>query len=374
MVQPINVPLNAVVTAQSLAAVRKAFASVATAYNVLPPPNVMRYGTSPSQMPQYNVHPPPSQAPPKSPEPSKSDRSSVLDLVRQYRLGASHVRSAPIEAPFLFAKQVGTIASQGLGSDAGMAAAGGAVGVAVGAAIMAFNKIKEIFSTLADYSAKSNPAAAKMLSEAFEDLQAVIGARFTPVIKFTTQVVRLVGDFLQTILPTEAQFEEVVAALAPVVAELRAALTDVAPLLQNIMVVALKTFAVVLRETVMATIQLVRLLAEAVKRITGYDALKNLVGTKPIGQLQSSFGAAAREATYVSNEEVGRRAVLNAFNRGFGVNWQEKTANAAEAINEKMDKLLDNSSGPGGNGGTDTKNWKGANDFGFIPPPVATSV
>jgi len=193
-------------------------------------------------------------------------------------------------------------------------------------------------------------------------------------VKFTTQVVRLVGDFLQTILPTEQQFEEVVAALTPVMAELRAALTDVAPLLQNIMVVALKTFAIVLRETVMATINLVRMLAEVVKQITGYDALKKFVGGRPIGQLQSSFGAAAREATYVSNEDVGRRAVLNAFNRGFGVNWQEKTANAAEAINEKMDKLLSNSSGPGGNGGTNTKNWQGANDFGFIPPPAATSV
>lgn len=368
MVQPINVPVNAVVTPQSMAAVRQAFARAATAYNVLPPPSTPVYRTQPSQMP-YSGFPP--TAAPKPPESPKSDSFKMLDIVRQYRLGASHVRSAPIEAPFLFAKQASTVASQGLGTSAGMEAAGGAVGVAVGAAIMAFNKIKEVIGTLADYSAKSNPAAAKMLSEAFEDLEAVIGARFTPVVKFATQAVRLIGDFLQSILPTEAQFEEAVAALQPVMNEFRELLTEIAPYVKDYLVDSLKNFVAVLRFTVTETVRLVRTLAAAVKFVTGYELLKT---PGPAPRLQSSFGAAAREATYVSNEEVGRRAVLNAFNRGFGVNWQEKTANAAESINEKMDKLMEQSSGPGGNGGTDVKNWKGANDFGFIPPPSATSV
>jgi hypothetical protein len=144
----------------------------------------------------------------------------------------------------------------------------------------------------------ANPAVVERLTMAFRDVGAVIGHSVLPIVELFTRGVRLLGDFLASILPSQAEMAKLTKALEPAFQGLREIMTALAPLIADVLSGVLK-----------GVIWLVSELAKGLKwladRIKDALAYLGIASNKP---LLSSVGAAASPASFVSIADLGARA------------------------------------------------------------------
>ncbi len=194
-------------------------------------------------------------------------------------------------------------------------AAAVALGGPIGAALSGF----------LDKLGEANPALFEMLGDAFSDLAAVVGQVLVPVVKVVMPLIRLWGDFIASILPSQEQMNELAKAFAPALEAMREVMEVLAPIIQDVLVGALKIL-----------VKVISVVANAIKWF--YESLLRLVGVdlnnrKP---LKSSVGAAGRGASFVGIEQLGKNMMQSAF--GGPVPLQEiadntgRTADAAEKM------------------------------------------
>ena len=172
--------------------------------------------------------------------------------------------------------------------------------------------IEGIIETFAGFTQFANPAQMKMLTIAVEDTQAVIGRAFLPVLEMMREGIRAAGDALANFLPNTA---EVAAALAPLRAELmalfmelRMAMTELGPIIREVLIVNIYLLAQALTMVVRYWITL----TQAIRSISG--PLAEFLKTLGIaGDFRSSWGAAAREAKITGIEAYEQEFQTKAY-------------------------------------------------------------
>jgi len=226
--------------------------------------------------------------------------------------------------------------------------------------------IKGVLETLTSFAAKANPAIFQMMGYAIDDVQAVIGRAFLPVLKMMVDGIRLFGDVLANLLPNEqevsqaltelrqamaafgASIRDLVVAIGPTV---RAALLTVietlgamtAFVVENIDVIAsvfiglgvalsvvllpplltitaavvsLGVAMAVVMAPFLAVIGLISLVVYAlVKLAGGLKGIASLLGLSGGGSGRSSVGAAARNAQFQDADSYQRQLQQTAYSQ-----------------------------------------------------------
>lgn len=184
----------------------------------------------------------------------------------------------------------------------------------------AIEVIESAFAALTKFVSKANPATLQQFDMALEDIQGVIGRFLTPALQAVTPWVRLLGDTLASILPSSRELQYVMKELDPVLSELRKTVAVVAPLIRNELVSALRGATLYLKFFVNAL-----------------GPFSKLFSLLPQGKLGSSFGAAARGASFLGGaEDIRRGVILGALERGAAEDPQRATAKNTGVIAEKV--------------------------------------
>ncbi len=205
----------------------------------------------------------------------------------------------------------------------------------VDAAEGAINAIDSITRSLVAMTRLSSPGTFRLWEYALTDSQAVIGHSFTPVLELMTEEVRLFGDALASVLPNTEETRRGLAPLAEAMKEFngaaRDALKELGPSIRVFLVASLYDLSAILKVTAYQVTVLTRSL-EGQARI-----MNALTGQKP--EARSSYGAAARPATFMSDESYLNKIYEGAFSLpAQGAKPEERTATAAEKILNWLEK------------------------------------
>jgi hypothetical protein len=138
-----------------------------------------------------------------------------------------------------------------------------------------------------------------------DDVSGVIGQTLLPVIEVLSQAARLFGDVLASILPSADEMREALKPVSDFLEDLRDALAPIVPIIKDVLSVALKGLAEVLRQ-VLAPF---RLLAQIIGALFGSEDAK---------PLKSSQGAAARNISFTNPEQFARSVNVAAFRGAAG--------------------------------------------------------
>lgn len=214
-----------------------------------------------------------------------------------------------------------------------------------------------------------SPATMERFERALLDTTAVIGDTFAPVMDLASEGIRLFGDFLASVLPDANEMREILKPLQEGLKDLRSVLTQVAPTIKDILVVALEGFGVALMAagevlklfTIDSEAELERL--KSAKEKAWYNPSrgaqfgdsqefldKQIAKYERIvagGGLKNSRGMAATSASYVGGEERGKAAYAAAF-AGGAVEAAMRTADNTERIARATEKLAGMEGGGGG--------------------------
>lgn len=230
----------------------------------------------------------------------------------------------------------GTFGNVGSAALSGAATGGpwGAVISAGSAAIEGiFEKAMSFFKQIPGLVGKASPATLKRFLDVFDDIEAVVGHRLVPVLDAWTDEIRLLGDFLQSILPDTKDFKDLVDAWRPILKEARQILTDLAPTMKLVFTVILKYATERMKEFAKA----IEILSAVVQSSPLYQLISKVGGEKK--DLSSSFGAAAGSGSIVSGQELHRRTVIAALSTGMSP--EEKTAENTKEANGYLAKIAE---------------------------------
>jgi len=211
------------------------------------------------------------------------------------------------------------------GAAGGLAAVAGPVGIAIAAAIGLGRALKGLADKALSMAEAANPAQSQRFQMMLADVSAVIGQRFGPMLEFATKVGRLFGDFLQTILPSEAEMQTLFAELQPALDDFKGALREIAPILKDGLKGGLM-FAVA-----------------ALKAFVGFikPFLKMFGDGKKKPDLKSSVDQAPRPAKFQGIEDVGREAAERALSAAGGTQDPVEANTAAMSeLSKRMDEAV----------------------------------
>lgn len=163
-----------------------------------------------------------------------------------------------------------------------------------------------IADSLVSMSRLASPGDFRLWTMALEDVQAVIGHSFTPMLNLMRDGVRTFGDVLATILPTQGEANEMLTDFREAWRELKGALLEAQPWLKSMLHTGLKQLAGVMTF-------LARAADLAVRSVTRLALALGIYREDVRIEQRSSFGATARPATMTSLEEYQRQLQLAAF-------------------------------------------------------------
>ncbi len=223
--------------------------------------------------------------------------------------------------------------------------------------------LKDITETLVSFAAKASPAQFAMWQMALEDVQGVIGQSFLPVLELMRNSVRLFGETLANLLPSEGEVYDALKQLREGFQEfaksVREVLKDIGPTIRQHLVGVLKDLAFhmtnfmksidvkALGDMVLALAELQKALAPisnafnilVTSALTGFinglaklitmlshgttslvNAIRSLFGLRKItldklgpGSLRSDIGAAAHPAQISGIEEYQKKLQTSAY-------------------------------------------------------------
>ena len=203
----------------------------------------------------------------------------------------------------------------------------------------------KLFSQMESLVKVANPAVYNQLQFAFQDLSAVVGRVFVPVIRAAIPIVRALADAVATSVPVLGSIftniANVVKDLSPALKEAQIGFIQISQAIArvaNIFINGAKTIfkaddivsAVdVITSAITKLVLSFEAIAEAINDIIQTGNLRSLVGIferineraallKDIArdtQIRSSVGAAPRQATLSSFEDIGRNAAKAAFSQ-----------------------------------------------------------
>ncbi len=212
----------------------------------------------------------------------------------------------------------------------GIMAALGPIGMIAGAAVLAGTALKGLADAGFSAAAKANPAVVNRFQLAMDDMTAVIGQRFLPVVEFSTGIVRSFGDFLANALPSVGDVSSALEDLRPAMDEIKDAFADFAPLLKQIARQWLTDFAAGLKVAMLTVKQFVQSLRDFFG-VEG-DRKKND---------QSSMGASAQQARVGGIDDIGKSILEAALGQGnMGKqDPQEKLENTLSKLIKSLEEM-----------------------------------
>jgi hypothetical protein len=160
--------------------------------------------------------------------------------------------------------------------------------------------------------ALASPASMQRFRLVAEDTAAVIGDRLRPVLEILTGAFRLLGDFLETVLPSADEFRDILAPVTGFLSELRDALASIAPVVRDVLVVAFKALGVALNA-----------LMVPIRFLVGF--LQGLFGIEGAERLKDSTGKAARSIQFGDPMAAVKQVYAAAYLGSAGAGKKEKT-------------------------------------------------
>jgi hypothetical protein len=242
----------------------------------------------------------------------------------------------------------------GVSPAAGAAAAEAGGGGGIMAALL---PVAGIVASIVGAVQAANPAVVEKLGQAFKDTLAVLGDALIPVVQIFTQSVRLLGDFLNSVIPSQAQMTELMKGLDPIFKAIQDVLQRLAPVVKSLISSGLQALVPVIQVVAAYVNVLMAVLAPLIDLLGGMvtglaaglaylvnailqpliwlvnklaDALRwlmarvrdviNLIPGVELKEtaptLRSSVGAAAAPASFIGVGELGQRAQQAAFSIG----------------------------------------------------------
>lgn len=250
-------------------------------------------------------------------------------------------------------KRLAGAGAKGLGAMAG--AAGGVASAATAVAsgpLAAVNAISGMADVFAKFVNAFNPAIMEQFTQAMNDAFAIVGQSLVPVFQILTPLMRMAGDFIASIIPSQEQMNEYLKMFQPLMELLGSTLATMAPIIKmindfimSLMIPALE-FLVQAIQTFVKTVASVAFeLLQAIDDIAGVlvsdellENLKKLAEGQAVGFNKTARGAAAGGAQFSSIGDLNKSAIIGAFGMGAPMGPQEKLVN----INEKQLKVLEN--------------------------------
>jgi hypothetical protein len=195
--------------------------------------------------------------------------------------------------------------------------------------------IGQVLETLVSFSEKASPSQFKQFQVAVEDVQAVIGDAFLPVLELMRDAVRGIGDVLASILPNASEVRDALSGLRESLGQmwdaLRSVMAELGPIIRQFLIANLKILAAALSETA----RLVRLFADAVNVLAA--PLRALLGLP--AEARTSMGAAARPADITGIDEYQRRLQLAAYAVPGGPTDKEQLPSNVADIKELVNRI-----------------------------------
>lgn len=172
--------------------------------------------------------------------------------------------------------------------------------------------MKSILDTLVSFSAKASPSRFKLFQMAVEDVQAVIGQSFLPVLDMMRASIRLFGDVLATILPSTGEIDDALgmfrASLYELFETIRESVSEFGPMIREFFIANLKLLGIVLSVVALH----VQVLVQAFSLlISPLRILGSLFGIED--GMRSSLGATARPAQFAGIEQYQQSLQTTSF-------------------------------------------------------------
>jgi len=248
-------------------------------------------------------------------------------------------------------------ATGGSGVGGGAAGVVGGIGKALSMAlpeaapfIAAITGIVDVVGQAVDkligFAAKAAPGVFAQMNVAIDDLQAVIGRTFVPMLEILRDAFRFVGDALATVLPTAAEVKEALGEFTDALHDSWDAMRDVigaiGPLVKSFLIEGLKGLAHALRLVLAPLTFVLRIIGDFL-RMVGLGGKENM---------SSSQGAAARPASFRGFEDYSNSAYTSSYSVPGTptANDIPKTVNNIDANVSKIVGLLSFLPGMGGGG------------------------
>lgn len=204
--------------------------------------------------------------------------------------------------------------------------------------------------SLAKFTDKFNPAIVQQFDFALNDLMAVFGDAFQPVLKAVTGVVRVLADTFERMRPALDPILAVVARMIELFGKLAEPLAQVlvpllglfGQLLENLVPIFEKLVDVI-REMAKAFVGVINWLIDkinwVIRNTPGIDDNRQLAHLK-FDDLphKSAFGKAYRGANRTDASSLGEQTRQAAF--GQSINWEQKTAQNTQKVADLMGDLL----------------------------------
>lgn len=198
--------------------------------------------------------------------------------------------------------------------------------------------VSGILGSLTSMAGMANPASVQQFSYALEDVQAIIGQTFLPILNLMTEGVRTFGDVMATVLPST---EEVVAVLnefrndfSGIMSEFRILASEFAPLIKDTVLLWIKGVAMILVEVGHAAVIAARHLHEMLSPLMEFLG----VSTTP-GAINSSVGAAARPAQIQGIDSYLTQLQTAAASQGTGPSGPDMPVMVSR-IGANLDRLV----------------------------------
>jgi hypothetical protein len=221
-------------------------------------------------------------------------------------------------------------AAEAGGAAGGIGAALGTIGAVAGVAVVAIGAVAIGLKKLGDVAVSTvssfSPVTIKLFDFALQDLSAVIGERLSPYVEYLTKVFRLVGDTLETILPTGDEVRSAFSFMDDVLKDLRSAIASVAPLLKDVLIGGLKLFAGAIQSFTLP-------LRTAIAFLRGLGIISGEA------KLKSSVGKAPRDVAFSGVEEYLKKVYIGALMSGRGATPEDKLNNAAENFSNAVNRF-----------------------------------
>jgi hypothetical protein len=170
------------------------------------------------------------------------------------------------------------------------------------------------------------PAVFKEFQDAYRDAMAVIGQALAPLVKHWADLLRIFGDFLASVLPSQQEMQAIFDEMKPAMDALREVLQEIAPYVKDVVVGALRLFA-----------EHLKIVAKAVEQVM--DVLRAITPSWGAAPLASARGRGDHSpASFVNVEEIGARARQASFSVAAAAEatttpqWQTDVSTIAAAV------------------------------------------
>lgn len=181
-------------------------------------------------------------------------------------------------------------------------------------AAIAMETVGTVYGKMILLAGAASPQSMERYNEAFQDLNAVMGRLFVPVLTMSTEVVRDFADFMNTILPSAEDVRLAFEGFRPVLLELRMALADIAPEIKMTLIIGLKYAAQLMQdfgEKLAVVVKIASWFVKLSSPISLTDEQRKLLTG---GTLASSVGMGQQAtARYTSAADLERSAQIAAF-------------------------------------------------------------